>query len=160
MFKYYVVVACALCALLPGIAGERSIGKPRVNAPVFKKLDKGINIDTAVRDSGVWPKIQHDPTHFQAAAGADGQTYKISFIAASEDGEGRMKIMLKGAKYQNTIYDSSAADGECLKIGKEPRAYTKFYKDNAEIEMDARLEFDVGSRQQILYLDKVDFIRH
>jgi len=26
--------------------------------------------------------------------------------------------------------------------------------------MDVRLEFDIGSRQQILYLDKVDLIRN
>jgi hypothetical protein len=89
-----------------------------------------------------------------------GQTYKISFIAASAGGEGRMKIMLKGAKFQNAIYDSSVADGGWLKIGKDPRVYTMLYKHSAETEMDVRLEFDIGSKQQILYLDKVDFIRH
>ena len=89
-----------------------------------------------------------------------GQTYKISFIAASEDGEGRMKILLKDARSMNSIYDSSKADGGWLKIGKEPRTYTKLYTHNAETEMDVRLEFDVGSKQQVLYLDKVDLIRH
>ena len=89
-----------------------------------------------------------------------GQTYKISFIAASEDGEGRMKIRLKDAKNMSSIYDSSEADGGWLKIGKEPRTYTRLYKHTAETEMDVRLEFDVGSKQQVLYLDKVDLIRN
>jgi len=83
-----------------------------------------------------------------------GQTYRISFIAASEDGNGRIKIMLKNAKSMETLYD-----GGWVNLGKEPRTYTKLYTHNAENEMDVRLEFDVGSRQQVLYLDKVDLIR-
>jgi len=89
-----------------------------------------------------------------------GQTYKISFIAASEDGKGRMKIMLKDVKNMRPIYDSVKADGGWITIGKEPRAYTMLYTHNVETIMDVRLEFDVGSKQQILYLDKVDFIRN
>jgi len=89
-----------------------------------------------------------------------GQTYKISFIAASEDGEGRMKISLKDAKNMSPIYDSSEADGGWLKIGKVPRTYTRLYQHTAETEMDVRLEFDIGSKQQVLYLDKVDLIRN
>jgi hypothetical protein len=89
-----------------------------------------------------------------------GQTYKISFIAASEDGKGRMKIMLKDVKNMRPIYDSVKAEGGWITIGKEPRAYTMLYTHNIETIMDVRLEFDVGSKQQILYLDKVDFIRN
>ena len=89
-----------------------------------------------------------------------GQTYKISFIAASEDGEGHMKIRLKAAKGLNLIYDSSEADDGWLKVGREPRTYTKLYTHNAETEMDVRLEFDIGSKPQIIYLDKVDLIRN
>jgi len=89
-----------------------------------------------------------------------GQTYKISFIAASEDGKGRMKIMLKDVKNMRPIYDSVKADGGWITIGKEPRAYTMLYTHNVETIMDVRLEFDVGCKQQILYLDKVDFIRN
>ena len=33
-------------------------------------LKKGINIDTAGPGKGVWPKIQHDAAHFEAAADA------------------------------------------------------------------------------------------
>ena len=58
------------------------------------------------------------------------------------------------------IYDSSEADGGWLKIGKVPRTYTRLYQHTAETEMDVRLEFDVGSKQQVLYLDKVDLIRN
>jgi hypothetical protein len=88
-----------------------------------------------------------------------GQTYKVSFIAASEDEEGRMKIALKDAKSMDTIYDSYQADGGWINIGKKPQAYTRLYTHKAESEMDVRLEFDVGSRQQVIYLDKVELIR-
>tara|TARA_B100000427_G_C15499518_1_gene591369 strand:- start:338 stop:1903 length:1566 start_codon:yes stop_codon:yes gene_type:complete len=89
-----------------------------------------------------------------------GQTYKISFIAASEDGKGRIKIMLKDVKNMRPIYDSAKTDGGWITIGREPRAYTMLYTHHAETIMDVRLEFDIGSKQQILYLDKVDFIRN
>lgn len=89
-----------------------------------------------------------------------GQTYKISFIAASEDGKGRMKIRLKDVIGMRSIYDSAEIDGGWLKIGKEPRTYTKLYTHNTETQMDVRLEFDIGSKPQILYLDKVDLIRN
>jgi len=88
-----------------------------------------------------------------------GRTYMISFMAASEGGEGRMKIGLKGAKRQNSIYDSYEVDGGWIKIGKEPRSYTRIHRHDSETEMDVRLEFDVGSKQQVLYLDRVEFIR-
>ena len=88
-----------------------------------------------------------------------GQTYKISFIAACEGGEGRIKISLKNVEDMKSIYDSAEADGEWIDVGKNPQFYTRFYSHNAETVMDVRLEFDVGSKQQILYLDKVDLIR-
>ena len=71
-----------------------------------------------------------------------------------------MEIRLKDARNMSSIYDSSQADGRWLKIGKEPRAYTRFYTHNTETQMDVRLEFDIGSKPQILYLDKVDLIRN
>lgn len=88
-----------------------------------------------------------------------GQTYRLSFMAASEDGEGRLKVLLKNALDQAPIYDSSETDVGWIHIGKEPRTYTRLYTHTAEREMDVRLEFDVGSKPQILYLDKVDLIR-
>jgi len=90
----------------------------------------------------------------------EGRTYKISFMAASEDGEGRMKIRLKNVKSMDTLYDSHEVDGAWIKIGKKPRTYTRLYTHNAESEMDVRLEFDVGSKRQVLYLDKVELIRN
>jgi len=88
-----------------------------------------------------------------------GQTYRLSFIAASEDGEGRMKIMLKDAQGMAPIYDSSETDGGWIHIDKEPRTYARLYTHNTESKMDVRLELDVGSKPQVLYLDKVDLIR-
>jgi len=90
----------------------------------------------------------------------EGQTYRISFIAASEDGEGRIKILLQNARSLETIYDSYEADGEWIAIGKEPRTYTRLYTHNAPTEMDVRLAFDIGSKAQVLYLDKVELIRN
>ena len=58
------------------------------------------------------------------------------------------------------IYDSAKTDGEWITIGREPCTYTMLYTHHAETVMDVRLEFDIGSKQQILYLDKVDFIRN
>ena len=81
-------------------------------------------------------------------------------MAASEDGEGRVRIMLKNAKSMDIFYDSYEADDGWITLGKEPRTYTKLYTHNAANEMDVRLEFDIGSRQQVLYLEKVELIRH
>ena len=64
------LLVVSMCMPLQGISNEKPAGKPRKNSPVFNKLYKGINIDTARRDSGVWPKIQHDAAHFEAAADA------------------------------------------------------------------------------------------
>lgn len=89
-----------------------------------------------------------------------GQAYLISFMAASQDGEGQIKVMLKNAKTKDALYDSHEAEGTWIDIGKEPRTYTRLYTHNTENEMDVRLELDVGSRRQVLYLDKVEFIRH
>ena len=89
-----------------------------------------------------------------------GQTYLISFIAASEDGNGQIKLMLKNANTGDTLYDSRQTEHAWIEVGKEPRTYTRLYTHTAETEMDVRLELDVGSRGQVLYLDKVEFIRH
>ena len=48
-----------------------------------------------------------------------GQTYKISFMAKSEDGNGQIKVMLKDAKKLDLIYDSQP-----INIGSEPKTYT------------------------------------
>ncbi|MEC9092947.1 MAG: hypothetical protein VX438_09600 [Planctomycetota bacterium] len=89
-----------------------------------------------------------------------GQTCKVSFIAASEDRAGLINVRLKDANNMSSLYDSAEVDDGWLEIGKEPRTYTKIYTHNAETKMDVRLEFDIGVKQQILYLDKVDLIRN
>ena len=70
-------IALSLCASIPGIAGERLTGKSRTNAPVFKKLFKGVNADTAGPDRGGWPKVQHDAAHFQAVADAGFDSVRV-----------------------------------------------------------------------------------
>jgi len=89
-----------------------------------------------------------------------GETYRISFIAASEKGNGRMKVLLKDAKTMKSIYDSYEENDTWITIDKNPKTYTKLYTHNAETVMDVRLEFDLGAKQQVLYLDKVEFIRN
>ena len=61
-----------------------------------------------------------------------GQTYRISFAAKSQDGKGRMKIMLKNAKNMDLIYDSYDADNGWIEIGSEPSAYARLYTHNAD----------------------------
>ena len=68
--------------------------------------------------------------------------------------------MLKNAKTGDTLYDSHQTEHAWIEVGKQPRTYTRHYTHNAKTEMDVRLELDVGSRGQILYLDKVEFIRN
>jgi len=92
-----------------------------------------------------------------------GQTYKLSFMAKSEEsegGNGQIKIRLKSAIGMDLIYDSYDADNAWIEIGSEPRTYTRLYTHNGDDEMDVRLELDVGSKEQVLYLDKVEFVRN
>ena len=98
--------------------------------------------------------VNDDPNHGHGGQ-KQGQTYKISFMAKSEDGNGQIKVMLKEAKKLDLIYDSQP-----INIGSEPKTYTKTYTHNAENKMDVRLEFDVGSKKQVLYIDKVALIRN
>ena len=88
-----------------------------------------------------------------------GETYRISFIAASAEGDGRIKVMLKNASTMAPIYDSSAADGGWISLVREAKTHARFYTHSAESVMDVRLEFDVGSLKQVLYLDRVELMR-
>ena len=49
----------------------------RVNAPVFKKLYRGVNVDTALPSSGVWPKVQHEAALFDAVAKAGFTSVRV-----------------------------------------------------------------------------------
>jgi len=89
-----------------------------------------------------------------------GETYRISFIAASENGNGSLKIRLKDVEGLATIFDSSEKEGLWTMLDQTPKTYTVFYTHNAKTVMDVRLEFDLGTKQQVLYLDKVEFIRN
>ncbi len=85
----------------------------------------------------------------------EGQTYRISFIARSNDGNGSTKVLLKDVISGEVFYDSSE-----IAIGAVQATYDLFYTHDTADAMDVRLEFDVGSQTQVLYLDKVEFIRH
>ena len=89
-----------------------------------------------------------------------GQAYRISFTARSSDGrsnveQGAVKVLLKDVNSGKVFYDSSEIIIETTKT-----TYDLFYTHNAADAMNVRFEFDIGSRPQVLYLDKVEFIRH
>ena len=90
----------------------------------------------------------------------NGQTYRISFMAMSEGGKGRMKIMLRDARSMDLIYDSNDTDKGWIEIGSEPSTITRLYTHNADDEMDVRLELDVGSQKQVLFIDQGEFVRN
>ena len=58
------------------------------------------------------------------------------------------------------LIEPTVLERDKIIIGKEPRTYTRRYTHNKDTAMDVRLELDVGSKRQVLYLDKMEFIRH
>jgi len=84
----------------------------------------------------------------------EGRTYKISFMAKSDSGEGQIKVLLKDAKNLNTIYYES----EYQTLSRSANTYTLSYTHQSATDMDVRLEFDLGSKQQVIYLDKVKLL--
>jgi len=84
-----------------------------------------------------------------------GKTYKISFMAKSQSGEGQIKVMLKDAENLNTKYFDSGYQT----ISETAETYILRYTHNDATAMDVRLEFDLGSKPQVLYLDHVKLIR-
>ena len=89
-----------------------------------------------------------------------GQTYRISFMARSSDGrsnveKGAIKVRLKDVNSGKVFYDSSEIIIETTKT-----TYDLFYTHTTADAMNVRFEFDVGLKPQVLYLDKVEFIRH
>ena len=70
MNQHLFFLSFLTCPLLFGCTEEfpdNQKDRTRINALVFKKLHKGVNIDTSVPQNGVWFKVQHDAAHFRAA---------------------------------------------------------------------------------------------
>jgi len=85
-----------------------------------------------------------------------GTTYKISFIAGTNDGEkGSFTVKLRNAKTQAVIKEYT----EIQVSGSAPQASSLQYRHDAATVDDVRLEFEVGSKAQVLYLDNVEFVR-
>jgi len=85
-----------------------------------------------------------------------GITYKISFIAGTNDGEkGSFTVKLRNAKTQAVIKEYT----EIQVSGSAPQASSLQYKHDAATVDDVRLEFEVGAKAQVLYLDNVEFVR-
>ena len=85
----------------------------------------------------------------------EGRTYKISFMAKSDSGEGQVRVLLKDAQNLETSYYES----DYLTLSKSASTYTLSYTHQAPTDMDVRLEFDLGLKQQVIYLDKVKLLK-
>jgi hypothetical protein len=84
-----------------------------------------------------------------------GSTYKISFMSGTDAGKvGHIQVRLRDVSNQELIKEFDMID-----VSSTPTTYTLNYKHTSATVMDVRLEFDVGSVQQVLYIDAVDFIR-
>jgi len=84
-----------------------------------------------------------------------GRSYKIQFVAGTDEGQqGRIQVRLKDASDGSLIKEFKEID-----VSSGPTANAISYKHEAANAMDVRLEFDVGSMKQVLYLDKVELKR-
>merc|ERR1712232_1104939 len=84
-----------------------------------------------------------------------GISYKIQFTVGTDAGQqGRIQVRLRAAGDGSLIEEFKATD---VSVG--PTTIVISYTHQAATEMDVRLEFDVGSVQQGLYVDAVEFIR-
>lgn len=85
----HILIIASLFILLSGIAQQTTALKQRNNAPVFKKLNKGVNMDTSLPSCGVWSKVQHDAAHFKAAKNAGFESVRVfmPFRAGIEETE-------------------------------------------------------------------------
>jgi len=86
----------------------------------------------------------------------EGVAYKISSIAGTDDKQkGSLTVKLRNVKTQAVIEEFP----EIKVSGAEPQTTSLQYKHNTATVDDVRLEFEVGSKAQVLYLDNVQFIR-
>jgi len=88
-----------------------------------------------------------------------GKSYKIKFVLgtdadASQQGRGRIQVRLRDASDGSLIEEFKAID-----VPRGPTTNVISYKHGASSVMDVRLEFDVGTIKQVLYLDRVEFMR-
>ncbi len=80
-----------------------------------------------------------------------GETYEISFMAKTSSGVGEIKVALKDVNNLSTVFYQS----EAQTISNTVQTFTMLYTHTEETAMDIRFEFDLGSKQQTLILDKI-----
>lgn len=85
----------------------------------------------------------------------EGETYEISFMAKSIGNEGQLKVILKDNSNLSTVFFESSDQI----ITTTAETYTLSYMHTGSTAMDVRFEFDIGAKQQTLFLDKVIFKR-
>ncbi|MDP6746756.1 MAG: cellulase family glycosylhydrolase [Candidatus Poribacteria bacterium] len=142
------------------ITKEYIHGSESLNGTSMLKLSVPEGVEGQLYQQTVVDEKQKSPPGRTLLHLINGQTYRISFMAMSVGGKGRMKIMLRDARSMDLIYDSHDTDKGWIVIGSEPSTITRLYMHNADDEMDVRLELDVGSQKQVLFIDKVEFVRN
>merc|ERR1712228_774323 len=86
-----------------------------------------------------------------------GNSYKVQFMVgtdAGQQGRGRIQVRLRDASDGSLIEEFKAID-----VSRGSTTNVISYKHGASSVMDVRLEFDVGTIKQVLYLDRVEFMR-
>lgn len=79
------------------------------------------------------------------------KTYKLSFMAKTESGEGKVKVALKDVNNLKTEF----FDGGYEIVTTSPQTFSYQFTHTDSTAMDVRLEFDIGSVAQTLIMDKV-----
>merc|ERR1712110_134939 len=83
-----------------------------------------------------------------------GKSYKIKFVVGTDAGQqGRLQVSLRAASDGSLIEEFKAID---VSVG--PTTSVISYKHQAANAVDVRLQFDVISMKQVLYLDKVEIL--
>merc|ERR1712110_912899 len=84
-----------------------------------------------------------------------GRSYKIKFMVGTDAGQqGRIQVSLRQASDGSLVEEFKAID---VSVG--PTTHVISYKHQAANAMDVRLQFDVSSMKQVLYVDKVELMR-
>merc|ERR1712151_25020 len=83
-----------------------------------------------------------------------GRSYKIKFMVGTDAGQqGLIPVSLRQASDGSLIEEFKAID-----VSAGPTTSVISYKHQAANAMDVRLQFDVSSMKQVLYLDKVEIL--
>ena len=128
MDRFNIFIFCCLTMIAYAkVEAQPQDPTQRANAPVFKKLHKGINIDTSLPSAGVWPKVQHDVAQFQAAANAGFTSVRVfmPFRSGTEETEQQIvDALANDLAIVICMWGNSAWAKNNIEVGAEPVSYT------------------------------------